>query len=132
VSPDQLRAIDDPIAREHAAREAVEAARVLMADCAAIRREAVRTIYEAKRSWREVGKSLDPPISGQSAHEVVYPRKRKATTDGGTHELHRRTSRGDRRRGERLGADPVSSSSTGTPAVTRSTTASTSTAPPPA
>ncbi len=43
-------------AREHAAREAVEAARALMAECAAIRSEAVREIYEANGWWWQVGK----------------------------------------------------------------------------
>jgi hypothetical protein len=78
VTPDQLRAISDPTAREHAARKAVEAARALVGECAAIRREAVRAIYEANGSWREVGRTFDPPISGQKAYEIAYPRKGKS------------------------------------------------------
>jgi hypothetical protein len=75
MTPDDLRAIQDPAAREHAARAAIDHHRQLMAECAAIRAQAVREL-KAGRSWEAVGELLNPRVSRQAAFDIANPRKR--------------------------------------------------------
>jgi hypothetical protein len=75
MTPDELRQITDPATvvdpatRERAAREAIEYYRQRMAQCAAIREQAVRDLYKQHRNWRKVGEIIG--ASGQHAHRLA-------------------------------------------------------------
>jgi hypothetical protein len=69
MTPDRLRQISDPAARQREAAAAIEHHRTLMAECSAIREQAVRDLYAQHRNWRKVGEIIG--ASGQHAHRLA-------------------------------------------------------------
>lgn len=52
---EQLRSIADPAERERAAAAAVDAARRMVTELAAVRQDAVRELYAQHKTWAAVG-----------------------------------------------------------------------------
>jgi hypothetical protein len=77
-SPDALRRMKDPVARQRAAAEAIEAANALMAEYAAVRRDAVQEVYDRlptnRKSWRTVGALIgtSPSVAYRVSRPVDY------------------------------------------------------------
>ena len=83
-SPDALRRIKDPVTRQRAAADAIEAANALMAEYADVRRNAVREVYDAlpkaAKSWRSVGSLIgtSPSVAFRISRPINYkPKERK-------------------------------------------------------
>jgi hypothetical protein len=69
MTAEEIRAIPDPTAREHAARERLGATQQELIELAAIRRQAIRELYERLGSWRKVGAAIG--TTGQNAHKAA-------------------------------------------------------------
>lgn len=69
MTPDEIRAISDPAAREHAAREQLGTVQGDVIELAAIRRDAIRELHARLGSWRKVGALIG--VSGQNAHKAA-------------------------------------------------------------
>lgn len=77
-SPDAMRRIKNPVARQRAAADAIEAANALMAEYADVRRTAVQEVYDSlpanERSWRTVGAliGVSPSVAFRVSRPINY------------------------------------------------------------
>ncbi|MEV7264688.1 hypothetical protein AB0N38_14160 [Micromonospora aurantiaca] len=66
---EQVRAISDPAERERAAAAAIDAARQLVGELAAVRQDAVRELYATHKTWAAVGAAMG--TSAQRAQRLA-------------------------------------------------------------